>query len=349
VEDECSLRENIQETLELNNYRILTAGNGAEALKLCEKETPDLVLSDIMMPVMDGYTMLQEFQKDPRTSSIPFIFLTAKSGESDLRKGMNGGADDYVTKPFKVKDLLQAVSLRLQKKKKVDRIITQAANNISQFVPHELRTPLVSIMGFTQLLLDETDNIKKEELTDYLGKIKTASTKLHKTIEKFLLFSDLSLSKIQRHPKTLHFTPVEEDEVAAFLYNRANIYQRKNDLKFSIEKAKIKMPEEHFLVLLEEIVDNAVKFSDPGSEIEISGITEDDMYRLEVVDFGIGISSENLNLLAPFVQHDRKLTGQDGTGLGIPIIQNIVRLYNGKFKLESTERKFTRVVIKIPV
>src|SRR5690606_4766314 len=121
--------ENIQETLALNNYRILTAENGASALKICENELPDLVLSDIMMPGMDGYRMLEEFQKNPRTSSIPFIFLSAKAEDADIRKGMNGGADDYITKPFKVKDLLQAVSARLKKKKKTEIIISETTNS----------------------------------------------------------------------------------------------------------------------------------------------------------------------------------------------------------------------------
>jgi len=348
VEDELSLRENIRETLELNNYRIITAGNGVEALKMCEEEIPDLVLSDIMMPVMDGYRMLEEFQKNPRISSVPFIFLTAKSGESDLRRGMNNGADDYVTKPFRIKDLLQAVSTRLEKKKKAEIIISQTANNISCFVPHELRTPLVSIMGFTQLLIDENDNLNKEEVNDYLHKIKTASSRLHKTIEKFLLYSDLTVSNVKEFLRTSSSLLVNENELSNFMFSKNYIYERKNDFKFNVSEGTIKLSEEHFHILFEEIIDNAIKFSPQGTDIIISGFLDNDVYILEVTDFGIGISNENLQLIAPFIQHNRLLNGQDGNGLGIPIVKSLVKLYNGRFDLKSEEKKYTKITLKLP-
>jgi signal transduction histidine kinase len=349
VEDEISLRENIQETLELNNYRILTAGNGAEAIKMCKNEVPDLVLSDIMMPVMDGYKMLEEFQKDPRTSSVPFIFLTAKSGESDLRKGMNNGADDYVIKPFKIRDLLQAVSTRLGKKKKTEKVINQTAENISRFVPHELRTPLVTIMGFTQLLIDENGSLTQEETNDYLSKIKTASSRLHKTIEKFLLYSDISVSNTKEATDTSSAICINENELSAFLFSKSYIYERKNDFKFEIEEGNIKISEVHFYVLFEEIIDNAIKFSPKGTDIIIRGFQADNEYILEITDYGIGISRDNLQIIAPFIQHDRMLNGQNGTGLGLPIIKSLARLYNGKFDMVSEEKKYTKVILKLPV
>lgn len=115
VEDQDDVRENIAELLELSNYQVLAAANGKEGVKIALEAIPDLILCDIMMPEMDGYEVLYLLSKNPTTSSLPFIFLTAKTEKSDFRKGMNMGADDYITKPFEEMELLGAVERRLQK------------------------------------------------------------------------------------------------------------------------------------------------------------------------------------------------------------------------------------------
>ena len=115
IEDNDDVRENIEEILELSNYKVSTAPNGKEGVKKAKEFKPDLILCDIMMPELDGYEVLYMLSKDPETSVIPFIFLTAKAEKSDFRKGMGMGADDYLTKPFDEIDLLQAVENRLKK------------------------------------------------------------------------------------------------------------------------------------------------------------------------------------------------------------------------------------------
>lgn len=115
IEDNDEVRENTAEILELANYTVVTAKNGKTGIELASENVPDLVICDIMMPVMDGYDVLQALSKNPDTAFIPFIFLTAKSERSDIRKGMEMGADDYVTKPFDDVDLLNAVESRFKK------------------------------------------------------------------------------------------------------------------------------------------------------------------------------------------------------------------------------------------
>jgi len=115
IEDSDDIRNNTAEILELANYEVLTAGNGKEGVEIALKEKPDLVICDIMMPVLDGYGVLHALQKNNETMNTPFIFLTAKTEKSDLRKGMEAGADDYITKPFSGTDLLNAVERRLKK------------------------------------------------------------------------------------------------------------------------------------------------------------------------------------------------------------------------------------------
>jgi CRP/FNR family cyclic AMP-dependent transcriptional regulator len=115
VEDNNEIRDNTREILELANYQITTAVNGKEGYEVAIKENPDLIICDIMMPVLDGYGLLHLINKNDSLKSVPFIFLTAKTERGDFRKGMEMGADDYITKPFTDIELLNAVESRLQK------------------------------------------------------------------------------------------------------------------------------------------------------------------------------------------------------------------------------------------
>ena len=115
IEDNEGIRENTAEILELSNYKVFTAENGKTGVELALRENPDLIICDIMMPVLDGYGVLHLLHKNPITKNTPFIFLTAKTERTDFRKGMELGADDYITKPFSSTELLNAVEIRLKK------------------------------------------------------------------------------------------------------------------------------------------------------------------------------------------------------------------------------------------
>src|SRR5688572_19808203 len=114
IEDNLEVRENTEEILSLANYAVITAPNGKIGVELAQHEKPDLIICDIMMPELDGYGVLHILSKKEETARIPFIFLTAKSEKSDIRKGMSLGADDYLTKPFDDNDLLNAIEVRLR-------------------------------------------------------------------------------------------------------------------------------------------------------------------------------------------------------------------------------------------
>ncbi len=115
IEDNDDVRNNTAEILELASYKVSTAGNGKAGVEMALKEKPDLIICDIMMPVLDGYGVLYSLQRNEETMNTPFIFLTAKTEKSDIRKGMESGADDYITKPFSGTELLNAVESRLKK------------------------------------------------------------------------------------------------------------------------------------------------------------------------------------------------------------------------------------------
>ncbi|MCA0133386.1 response regulator [Winogradskyella alexanderae] len=115
IEDDIVLRDNTAELLELADYSVVKVSNGKEGIKLALTNPPDLIICDIMMPKMDGYEVLEKLSKNKKLKYIPFIFLSAKTEHSDIRKGMNLGADDYITKPFTEDELLSAIKSRLAK------------------------------------------------------------------------------------------------------------------------------------------------------------------------------------------------------------------------------------------
>jgi len=115
IEDNDDIRENTAEILELANYKVVTAPNGKVGIETALAEQPDLIVCDIMMPVLDGYGVLHALHKNEAVKNIPFIFLTAKTERSDLRRGMELGADDYITKPFSGTELLNAIEGRIKK------------------------------------------------------------------------------------------------------------------------------------------------------------------------------------------------------------------------------------------
>lgn len=134
IDDNNDLRENTAEILELAGYKTITAENGKRGVEAATKEKPDLIVCDIMMPELDGYGVLHLLRKNADTQNIPFIFLTAKTERSDFRKGMEMGADDYVTKPFDDIELLNAIDVRLKKATVLQQNYTPSPQGLSQFV-----------------------------------------------------------------------------------------------------------------------------------------------------------------------------------------------------------------------
>ena len=133
IEDSDDIRETTAEILELANYKVLSAENGKIGVEIANKTKPDLVVCDIMMPVLDGYGVLHIFSQSPNLQNIPFIFLTAKTDRSDLRKGMDMGADDYLTKPFQEIELLKAIESRLRKVQNISKSFQNTQESIENF------------------------------------------------------------------------------------------------------------------------------------------------------------------------------------------------------------------------
>src|SRR3989338_11524198 len=134
IEDDTVMRENTAEILELAQYQVTTAINGKKGVQIAKELHPDLIICDIMMPELDGYGVLHVLSKDPKTAAIPFIFLTAKAEKSELRRGMELGADDYLTKPFEENDLLKSIEVRLKKHDILKKEFTPTIEGLNQFL-----------------------------------------------------------------------------------------------------------------------------------------------------------------------------------------------------------------------
>ena len=198
IDDNPDIRDNTAEILELAGYTSLTAENGKKGVETALREKPDIIICDIMMPELDGYGVLHLLQKNADTRNIPFIFLTAKTERSDLRKGMEMGADDYITKPFEEIELLNAVEVRLKKREILSQKYTQGASGIAQFMKD------VNDSGLVQQLTNQYDVVpytkkqvlyqegKRPRLLYYMVKGKVKGFRTHEDGKEYItdLFSE---------------------------------------------------------------------------------------------------------------------------------------------------------------
>ena len=165
IEDNPAIRENTAEILELSNYKVVTAEDGKQGIEAVLDSKPDLILCDVMMPVMDGYGVLHLLHKNTELRNTPFIFLTAKTDREDVRKGMEAGADDYITKPFTATELLHAVESRLQKADLIKQEIAEGIQGLNDLLA------AASGQEALQTFIDgrHTNRYKKKQIVFYEG------------------------------------------------------------------------------------------------------------------------------------------------------------------------------------
>lgn len=160
IEDNDEVRENTAEILMLSDYEVITAANGKEGVEVALAQRPDLIVCDIMMPVLDGYGVLHLLSKHEETATIPFIFLTAKAEKVDLRKGMEMGADDYLTKPFDGIELLNAVEVRLKKAAAAKQKWSSETRQVTAFIDNARQRGLMQLTSNESIIY----NYKKRQV-----------------------------------------------------------------------------------------------------------------------------------------------------------------------------------------
>jgi CheY-like chemotaxis protein/anti-sigma regulatory factor (Ser/Thr protein kinase) len=356
IEDEPTVLENIIELLESFEFSVLGAANGIIGIEYANSFLPDLIICDIIMPEMSGFDVISKLKTSQRTASIPFIFLTAKSEFADIRLGMNLGADDFLTKPFTYDELINSVKSRLDKfeiiTNKSEEKLQDLRLKIASTVPHELRTPLNGIIASTQILIEYYDNMDTEEIKQLHRNIYNSSKRLQDLVVRYLFYSNLEL--LYYNPDRLKYisdyiVPFNSKDLISKIFTSvAYENKRENDLKFNLMDIRLNFAIEHIQNICNELITNAIKFSLCGTPIEISTHTEEGQFILIVKDYGRGMSNEQKNRIGAYIQFDRNIYEQQGSGLGLVIIQRITQIYNGSLVIDSDGKSYTEVKVTLP-
>lgn len=357
IEDAKDLRDDVVEMLMLEGYETAGAENGVEGVRLAREFYPDLIVCDIMMPELDGYGVLQNLRATPDTATIPFIFLTAKTDRVDMRQGMVLGADDYLTKPFRVNELLESIQVRLERIEELEQAaskrIDAMAENIMTALPHELRTPLNTIIGFSEMLMVESQTIKPELIMDWSQHINVAAHRLYRLVENYLFYARL---EVARHGEQAVFDMSEarmdypQTMIEMNTHTLATQYERLDDLVMDLADVDaIKIANVHFNKIVEELVDNAFKFTQAGEKVTVKTEVDDKYYIFCVKDEGRGMTREDINSIGAYMQFQRWFFEQQGMGLGLAIVKLLVNLCGSEISFTSIPNPGLQVEVRIPL
>lgn len=354
IEDNHQVRENIIEILESEGYEMYQAESGAIGIDIARKNQPDLILCDIMMPEMDGFQVLEELRRNILTVNIPFIFLTAKDTRDDLRKGMQMGADDYISKPFTIQEVIQAAEIRLNRVKEFKRRSEQKLNeltlNLGAPIAKEISEPLRAIIGFSSMILTEQFQMPKSEIVEFVSLVYNAGLKLNKIVLKTLLFYRLESLSVQNGDiKELHeMITVNSKKITEDVCNELAVsYNRLDDLKLSLTEATLKIPEQFYRDLLKEMLENALLFSPKNSMVKVVSGIENNRMQISIIDEGIGMSESQVADIGDYMQFNKEMFNQPGIGLGITISKRIIKLFDGSFSINSKQGMGTIIKISL--
>lgn len=339
VDDEKLLLENLSTILELNDFFVENATNGLDALKKLENFSPDLIISDIKMPLMDGIEFLKQVRI--KNKDLPFIFLTAKTSKYDIRQGIEIGASDYLTKPFTSEELINAVNLSINKhqdKIKLTQLLLNCDNGFKYLGSDKMNTKLHILISLSNMLM--TDETVDSNLKDLLFEINKISEELHTINTKFGLFEYLNR---------------ENENFYDIIVNKSNPYNP----KLIIEKTAIKIAEKYkrlnhlnlklidgdtiiesyFLkIILNELIDNSFKYSN-NSNVDISCINNLNGLEISICNSIENKDEFNINFM-PFSNINMN-TFNDGPGLGLYISNLILEKIGIRINYTLEQKKLT--------
>jgi signal transduction histidine kinase/ligand-binding sensor domain-containing protein len=383
VDDNPDVRDYVSGILERHGYRTIQAVDGVDGLERAQKRRPGLIISDIMMPRMDGTEFCRRVKSDDRIGHTPVILLTARASHESRIGSLEVGADDYLSKPFNTDELVsrvanlirnredrsslasekerltQSVAAQVditlaQRKKYEESLIAErdralAASQLKQTildnVGHELRTPLTGIMGYADLLAEMGFDDATREFIDV---IRSSGHKLAATLDALLRLSRAQAESAPSNQKRLEVHQVVADAVQEVAGEAAE-----RGLELGIEHAStpawVYANPESIQTAISAVLDNAIKFTEAGA-IRVSVATESSEVSIRIEDTGIGIQEDCLDLVfEPFRQVSEGLTREfDGVGIGLSIARELIRVHGGSVDLRSELNSGTTVDIRIP-
>jgi signal transduction histidine kinase len=356
VEDDEMVRTVAAETLLFAGYDVIPSVNGQEALDILKRRKVDLILSDVRMPVCDGIKLLSLVKKEPLYREIPFIFVSAKVETSDLRKGMSLGADDYVTKPYNAEDLLLTIRARLDRAELWEMKAKHYYEFLTRVLPHELRTPLTGIMGFAELMSQTggmNETLTSTELVEYGDIIQRSGNRLLKIANDFTLWSWLEACALGTADSSepLNRVRITKQLMASGITRLSELYGRQGMLYLELEESEVLVPREGLVSVLEHLIENALKFSPSGTNVNVRGSVNGEIYEFTISDQGPGISEKNALSVGVMRQFEREQNEQQGMGMGLVIAYSFANLSGGKLTLESNPTEVglvTRLCLRRP-
>lgn len=350
VDDEESIRDLCIRTLQ--GYRILQAENGQEALRVLDHHPVDLVLVDVMMPVMNGLELLQKIKE--RNPSQPVVIMTGYADKDIILRALKAHADDFIHKPINLLQLKTSIVNALEKKalhqelvqlKQLDRIKSDFLGLIS----HKLRTPTTSISLFIQNLASGSVETDTPDFASTLVAIREESEYLACLIQDLLYYSDIILQDGEGKASRENLKEIAMSVLAG---KRAVADQKGLTLQNRLggDWPVVIVDRRRIAFALNALFDNAIKFTPQGGEISLSGEVGESEITLTIADNGPGITPEEAaKVFEKFYQIDPFNTGQvRGFGLGLFYARQFIRDHGGAITLDSTPGKGTEVTIRLP-
>lgn len=344
VEDTKTLVNLLCQILEEDHYDIKVAFDGQQALEIAPVFKPDIILLDIMLPVLDGFAVCEKLKASADTKEIPIIFLTGKAQAEDVVKGLNIGAVDYILKPFEETVLLARIHTHLALKKNRDALkeankqlkeLNATKDKFFSIIAHDLRSPFTSLMGFSQYLYSSLAKLSQDEIKSYCGHINEASKKAYNLLENLLKWAQTQTGKLKLELEVSDLSEICE-EVAALLESNAQDKQ----IKFitNIEKGIFAIIDRNMIdTVFRNLISNAMKFTPSGGTVEFFSEKEKDIIKISIRDNGLGMDQAELDNL---FQIDKCISaegtnGEKGTGLGLILCKEFVEKNGGVLAVES--------------
>ncbi|WRQ32409.1 hybrid sensor histidine kinase/response regulator [Bacteroidales bacterium MB20-C3-3] len=341
-------------------YKTTTAYNGKDALNLVSRTSPDLILLDIMMPVMDGHEVAEKLKGMPDKRDIPIIFLTALNSPEDIVKGFKNGAADYISKPFNKEELLIRVNHQLslvsakrtiEKQKEELEKTVEARDKLYSLIAHDLRAPIGSLRMVMNAL---SMNVDRSKFDDDIYEVFITGNRLAE--DTFVLLDNL-LKWTKSQTGRLKTVFQDDVEILSLIKGELEVSEVLAELKqISIvfngySEAKARIDQDMIKTVLRNLLNNAIKFSNRGSEIIVSLKEEGDRVIISVSDKGKGIKTSDQNKIFKTNVHISSFgtENEEGSGLGLLICKEFINRNNGEIWFESREGAGSTFSFYIPI
>jgi two-component system sensor histidine kinase/response regulator len=326
-------------------FQVCTASNGNMCIELAKSEHPDLILLDVMMPDLNGFDTAVILKKDPETQEIPIIFLTALNNPSDLVKGFQVGANDFLTKPFNKEELVMRVMHQIQlvaakriivkQNEELKRTISNR-DKMYSVIAHDLRSPMASIRMVLNLAVNVVSrDIVGDEIFELLDKANRESEETHDLLDNLLKWTKSQTGRLSVVYQDLDLDDIVPGVVDIF---KVIAEMKKIDLKYlpADEKLIVHADNDMIKTIIRNFLSNAVKFTPEGKAIEVFYKREGDFARISVRDYGVGISPERVESIFHTGETTYGTGGEEGSGLGLQLCQDFARKNGGDARVEST-------------